>query len=65
MTPTKTEPEMGVGGCSALERCDLLVIGYGNTLRQDDGVGPYVSEQVDKMNLKQWVVLRKLVKESK
>ena len=25
---------------------DLLVIGYGNTLRQDDGVGPKVAETV-------------------
>ncbi len=26
--------------------CDLLVIGYGNTLRRDDGVGPRVAEAV-------------------
>jgi hydrogenase maturation protease len=30
---------------------DLLVIGYGNTLRSDDGVGPRVAEAVGKMNL--------------
>jgi hydrogenase maturation protease len=28
-----------------------LVIGYGNTLRSDDGVGPLVAEQVDTWNL--------------
>jgi hydrogenase maturation protease len=27
------------------------VIGYGNTLRQDDGVGPYVAEQVAELGL--------------
>jgi len=30
---------------------NLLVIGYGNTLRQDDGVGPYVAEQVAELGL--------------
>lgn len=30
---------------------DLLVIGYGNTLRRDDGVGPRVSEAVEAMHL--------------
>ena len=30
---------------------DLLVIGYGNTLRRDDGVGPRVAEAIEKMNL--------------
>ena len=30
---------------------DLLVIGYGNTLRGDDGVGPRVAEAVAAMNL--------------
>ena len=30
---------------------DLLVIGYGNTLRQDDGVGPRVAEQVEELGL--------------
>ena len=29
----------------------LLVIGYGNTLRGDDGVGPCVAESVGKLNL--------------
>jgi len=30
---------------------DLLVIGYGNTLRRDDGVGPRVAEAVEAMRL--------------
>ena len=30
---------------------DFLVIGYGNTLRGDDGVGPRVAEAVGKLNL--------------
>jgi hydrogenase maturation protease len=30
---------------------DFLVIGYGNTLRRDDGVGPRVAEAVAAMNL--------------
>jgi len=30
---------------------DLLVIGYGNTLRRDDGVGPKVAEAVAKLAL--------------
>lgn len=29
----------------------LLVIGYGNTLRSDDGVGPRVAEAVARLNL--------------
>ncbi len=29
----------------------LLVIGYGNTLRSDDGVGPKVAEAVDALHL--------------
>ncbi len=29
----------------------LLVIGYGNTLRGDDGVGPSVAEAVERLNL--------------
>jgi len=29
----------------------LLVIGYGNTLRADDGVGPRVAEAVEALNL--------------
>ena len=32
--------------------CDFLVIGYGNTLRGDDGVGPRVVEAVEKLNLR-------------
>ena len=30
---------------------DLLVIGYGNTLRRDDGVGPHVVEAVEELHL--------------
>ena len=30
---------------------DLLVIGYGNTLRSDDAVGPRVAEAVRELNL--------------
>ncbi len=30
---------------------DFLVIGYGNTLRGDDGVGPLVADAVEKLNL--------------
>src|SRR5690242_16044076 len=29
----------------------LLIIGYGNTLRRDDGVGPRVAEAVESMAL--------------
>ena len=29
----------------------LLVIGYGNTLRRDDGVGPRVAEAVEGLRL--------------
>ena len=29
----------------------LLVIGYGNTLRGDDGVGPRVAEAIEQLNL--------------
>lgn len=36
---------------TALPRSGLLVIGYGNTLRQDDGVGPKVAEAVAALNL--------------
>jgi hydrogenase maturation protease len=32
-------------------KADLLVIGYGNTLRSDDGVGPRVAEVVGAMGL--------------
>jgi hydrogenase maturation protease len=31
---------------------DLLVIGYGNTLRRDDGVGPRVAETIESLNLR-------------
>jgi hydrogenase maturation protease len=31
--------------------CRLLVIGYGNTLRSDDGAGPRVAEALEQMNL--------------
>jgi len=34
-----------------------LVIGYGNTLRGDDGVGPRVAEAIEKMNLSGVVTL--------
>ena len=30
---------------------ELLVIGYGNSLRRDDGVGPRVAEAIEKLNL--------------
>lgn len=43
--PPAKDPE------SAAEEGDLLVIGYGNTLRQDDGVGPYVAEHVAGLRL--------------
>lgn len=29
----------------------LLVIGYGNTLRGDDGAGPKVAEEIERLNL--------------
>ena len=32
-------------------RAPLLVLGYGNTLRRDDGVGPRVAEAVDALRL--------------
>ena len=32
-------------------KTSLLVIGYGNTLRSDDGVGPRVAEAVDALGL--------------
>ena len=40
MTPARQKPLV-----------DLLVIGYGNTLRRDDGVGPKVAEAVAALNL--------------
>jgi hydrogenase maturation protease len=33
------------------QQVELLVIGYGNTLRSDDGVGPRVAEEVERLNL--------------
>lgn len=36
---------------SSPEISDLLVIGYGNTLRGDDGVGPRVAEAVGSLRL--------------
>jgi hydrogenase maturation protease len=33
------------------DRRGFLVIGYGNTLRGDDGVGPRVAEAIEKLNL--------------
>jgi hydrogenase maturation protease len=30
---------------------ELLVVGYGNTLRHDDGVGPRIAEAVEELNL--------------
>jgi hydrogenase maturation protease len=33
------------------ETCRVLVIGYGNTLRSDDGVGPRVAEAVEALQL--------------
>ena len=30
---------------------ELLIIGYGNTLRQDDGVGPRVAERIEALHL--------------
>jgi hydrogenase maturation protease len=30
---------------------ELLIIGYGNTLRRDDGVGPRVAEAVEELHL--------------
>ena len=36
---------------SSPEFGNLLVIGYGNTLRGDDGVGPRVAEAVDALHL--------------
>jgi len=34
-----------------MKPCNLLVIGYGNTLRRDDGVGVKVAEAVDALDL--------------
>jgi hydrogenase maturation protease len=40
-----------MSGNRAEPSVELLVIGYGNTLRGDDGVGPRVAEAVEQMNL--------------
>jgi hydrogenase maturation protease len=37
--------------CAATMKTELLVIGYGNTLRGDDGVGPRVAEAVGSLRL--------------
>jgi hydrogenase maturation protease len=44
---------------------ELLIIGYGNTLRRDDGVGPKVAEAVAALNLPgvQAIVRHQLVPE--
>ena len=39
------------GGKPAGSKVNLLVIGYGNTLRGDDGVGPRVAEAVEALKL--------------
>jgi hydrogenase maturation protease len=36
---------------AASQKADLLVIGYGNTLRRDDGVGPEVAGQVEALHM--------------
>jgi hydrogenase maturation protease len=36
---------------SAAIEAELLIIGYGNSLRRDDGVGPRVAEAVEELNL--------------
>jgi hydrogenase maturation protease len=45
-----TAPAPGDLGRASTEP-DLLVIGYGNTLRSDDGVGPRVAEAVEALHL--------------
>jgi hydrogenase maturation protease len=42
--PTRSRPDSDL-------LADLLVIGYGNTLRSDDGVGPRVAEAVEALRL--------------
>jgi hydrogenase maturation protease len=37
--------------CDVSLEADVLVIGYGNTLRGDDGVGPRVAEAVGQLHL--------------
>ena len=43
--------ERAPGGKPSLSRPVLLVIGYGNTLRSDDGVGPRVAEELTAQRL--------------
>jgi len=38
-------------GRDQCQTAELLVIGYGNTLRSDDGVGPRVAEVVERLRL--------------
>jgi len=38
-------------GRNKVQPVELLVIGYGNTLRSDDGVGPRVAEAVERLQL--------------
>lgn len=40
-----------MSSAAAKPRCQVLVIGYGNTLRGDDGVGPNVAEAVGALGL--------------
>jgi len=60
----QSETGRGLQSASVVDRCEssaaarpgglnpeLLVIGYGNTLRGDDGVGPRVAEAVSSMGL--------------
>jgi len=42
---------MSSPGSGEPNHTDLLVIGYGNTLRGDDSVGPRVAEAIEKLNL--------------
>jgi hypothetical protein len=37
--------------CEKAVETEILVIGYGNTLRGDDGVGPRVAEAIEELNL--------------
>ena len=42
---------MSSPGSGEPNHTDLLVIGYGNTLRGDDSIGPRVAEAIEKLNL--------------
>ncbi|MGL5035145.1 MAG: hydrogenase maturation protease, partial [Microcystaceae cyanobacterium] len=33
-----------------MNKATILIIGYGNTLRNDDGIGPYLAEQISLAN---------------